>query len=146
MWVWCVGGMTLPFCTHAAMSALLSSLVWLFRYPRSILVDPTPSFWEKAWPAVDGGRDQTCPTEQRYTNCQLVRFLLVATLSVFTVRVHVAPCACTSVYCHTPIYVCIHVYTKDPPLNLLCPILVCVAIHLMQGPLLDLLLPLSLPM
>ena len=90
------------------------------RYPRSLLVDPTPSSWEEAWPAVDGGGDQTCPTEQRYTNCQLVRPLLVTTLSYnytiqcivphsHSVSVHcVAPCI--SVCCHTPIYIYTHIH------------------------------------
>ena len=70
---------------------------------------------------MDRGGDQTCPTEQRYTNCQLVRLLLVTTisynytiqcivphshalLSVFTVLHRASVCAVT----HLCMYTCIH--------------------------------------
>ena len=81
-WGDCVGGLCGELCGGS----------WF------LLVDPTPSSWAEAWPAVDRRRDQTCPTEQRYTNSQLVRPLLVTTLSYYSV-LYRAP-VCAHLYAH----------------------------------------------
>ena len=94
--------------------------------PQSLLVDPTPSSEEEVWPAVDERRDQTCPTEQRYTNCQLVRPLLVTALSYYSVYCTVHQCAVTPIYTH------IHQGFSPKPARSKC---VCVGVHLLQGPL-----------
>ena len=75
-------------------------------------------------PALDGRRDQTCPTEQRYTNCQLVRPLLVTILSYYSVYCTVHQCVLSHTYIYT--------YTKAFRLNLVDSIVVCVAVHLLQ--------------
>ena len=75
--------------THDKCSTCTSPLPLLFRYPRSLLVDPTPYTWEETWPSVEGGGHQTSSKEQRYTNHLLAEVLthhFVTT--VFTVLHH----------------------------------------------------------
>ena len=72
-------------------SAPLAPLLYLslFRYPRSLLEDPTPYSWEETWPSVEGRGHQTSSKEQRYTNRLLAEVLthhFVTT--VFTVLHH----------------------------------------------------------